>query len=105
MNSPLLRLSLMSVRTAFFFALLTLCAGCAPRVEQIVAESDYLTYEHAFTDAAAETARRSAERQCAQKKQVAIKTSSACTLTRCTAHYQCMDKADAAKYQQQEQKK
>ncbi|MBI2509419.1 MAG: hypothetical protein HYV99_05470 [Betaproteobacteria bacterium] len=62
-------------------------------------ESNYVTYEHAFTDAAADAARRSAEQQCAYKKQVAVKTTSACSLTRCTTSFQCMDGKDAPEYQ------
>lgn len=85
------------VRTFFAIALLMACAGCATS-ELVVAEGNYLTYEHAFTDAAAETARKSAERQCAERKQVAVRTRSACSLSRCTTSYQCMDKADATGY-------
>jgi len=75
------------------------CTGCgAPSPQLVAQESNYLTYEHAFTEAAAVEARRLAEATCAKNKRVAVKTSSACSLQRCTTHYQCMDKADADKY-------
>jgi len=83
------------------FCLLTsalLVAGCASRVNTIVEEGNYRTYEHVFTEDAAETVRRMAERSCAIKKQVAMKTSSTCSLQRCTTHYQCMDPADAERH-------
>lgn len=62
-------------------------------------ESNYVTYEHAFTDAAADAVRRSAEQHCGLKKQAAIKTTSACSLTRCNTSYQCMDRKDVPEYQ------
>lgn len=85
------------VRAFFPFALLMACAGCATP-QLVVMESNYLTYEHAFTDAAAEAARKNAEKQCAHTKQVAVRTSGVCSLTRCTVNYQCMNKADATGY-------
>lgn len=89
------------MRPVFLAALLAFCAGCAPRIEEIARESNYLTYEHPFTDAAAETALRNADRECAKKKQTAVRTTSACTLTRCTAHFQCVDPSEAAQYRPQ----
>ena len=65
----------------------------------IFGEGNYFTYEHAFTDAAAETVRKNAERQCGQKKLVPVKTSGTCSLSRCTTHFQCMKPDEAAAYQ------
>ena len=66
---------------------------------QYVSEDNYMTFDHAFTDAAAEAVRRRADAHCATtKKQAAVKTSSACSLTRCTTNYQCMDQASAAAF-------
>ena len=62
-------------------------------------ESNYVTYEHAFTDAAADGARRSAEQHCGLKKQVAVRTTGACSLTRCNTSFQCMDRKDVPEYQ------
>ena len=62
-------------------------------------EGNYLTYEHPFTDSAAEAARRSAAGQCGQRKKVAVRTSGTCTLKTCTTHYHCMDPKDAGAYQ------
>jgi hypothetical protein len=61
--------------------------------------TNYSTFEHAFTDAGAEDARRRAQAQCAYKKHVAVKTSSRCTLKLCTTSFQCMEPEDAARYQ------
>jgi hypothetical protein len=66
-------------------------AGCAGTVQPLVMEDNYLTYEHAFTDAAALSVQRNAEKMCAQRKQSAIKTRSVCSLKECTTHYQCVD--------------
>lgn len=62
-------------------------------------ESNYVTYDHVFTDAAADAVRKSARQHCGLKKQVAIKTTSACSLTRCNTSYQCMDRQDVPEYQ------
>ena len=89
------------------FTAVLLLAGCGT-VQSIFgestattsfSESNYVTYEHAFTDAAANGARRSAEQHCALKKLVAIKTTSACSLTRCNTSYQCLDRKDVPEYQ------
>lgn len=72
------------------------CAGCAD--PSSYAKPPYLTYEHAFTEAATERARKDAENTCAQRKLVAVRTSGTCTLTRCTTHFHCMTKADADNY-------
>jgi hypothetical protein len=52
-------------------------------------DANYIRFEHAFTDAAAEEVRQRAEKICGDRKQAAIKTTSACTLSKCTTHYQC----------------
>ena len=61
--------------------------------------ANYSTFEHAFTDAGLEDARRRAQSQCAQRKHVAVKTSSRCTLQLCTTSFQCMEPDEAATYQ------
>lgn len=86
------------IRNFLSFALVMVCAGCAPRPQLIVSESNYLTYEHPFTDAAAEAVRSNAEKLCAERKKVAVRTSHACSLKQCTTSYQCMDKADAREH-------
>lgn len=83
-----------SGRALVVTALLAL-SGCT----STITETRHLTLEHAFTDAAAARALKDAERTCAQKRLIAVKTSSACSLQRCTTHYQCMTKDDAATYQ------
>jgi len=66
-----------------------LAGGCTG---PIVAADNYLTYDHAFTDVEAERVRRNAETLCGQRKQMAIKTRSVCSLSRCTTDYQCVSK-------------
>jgi hypothetical protein len=66
-------------------------AGCS--TQPAIEESNYLTYNHPFTDAAAESARQNAEKNCAERKQAAVRTRSVCSLKECTTHYQCVDKA------------
>jgi len=89
-NSKLLRASCL-------FAVLLACAGCAIRI--VAMQDNYLTLEHPFTDAGAESARALAARECKPRKQVAVRTDGACSLTLCTTHFQCMEPAEAKQYQ------
>ena len=72
---------------------LLLLAGCGQ--QPFIAEHNYFTYDHPFTQAAAESARQNAEGRCRQRGEIAIQTSRACSLTRCTTSYQCASSADA----------
>ena len=63
-------------------------AGCGPQPR--IFEGNYLTYEHAFTDAADAAVRRNAEATCRQRSQIAVSASRACSLTQCTTSYQCV---------------
>ncbi|HET9405291.1 MAG TPA: hypothetical protein VFO57_11985 [Burkholderiales bacterium] len=83
-----------------FFCLLpfALClalagAGCG-KPQLVVYEDNYLTYNHPFSDDADLAVRRNAEKLCAQRKQAAVKTRSACSMKECTTHYQCVDKTE-----------
>ena len=69
------------------------CAGCGP--QPFIMEGRYLTYDHPFSEASAAAVRRNAEGLCRQRDQAAVESSRACSLTRCTTSYQCMDDADA----------
>lgn len=71
-------------------------AGCTGPT---VIGGNYLTYDYAFNDAAAARARASAEQLCAQRKQMAIETSSVCTMTRCTTSYQCVSRENPGEYE------
>jgi hypothetical protein len=81
------------MKRIFPVALLLLGAGCAQTTE--IEGRNYMTYDHAFTDRAAEDVRQRAEKFCAQKKQVAVKTARACSLERCTTNFACVDRGDA----------
>jgi len=95
----------MTARALLLIAVAALCAGCSlggfcPGCDSITvvapADNNYITFEHPFTDAAADDVRKRAESLCGQRRQVAEKTTSACSLTKCTTHYQCTSKAGAA---------
>jgi len=60
---------------------------------------DNLRYEHPFTEAAAEAARRDAERECTSRKKTAVKSPGVCTLTRCVTNYLCAAPSAAPDYQ------
>ena len=64
------------------------CAGCGT-INPVIDGGDYLTYEHPFTDAAAQSVQQNAGKTCADRKRDAVKTNSVCSLTQCTTHYQC----------------
>jgi hypothetical protein len=69
------------------------CAGCG--YQPWVSEGNYLTYDHPFTEAAAEGIRKNAEGTCKQRRQIAIQTVRVCSLTQCTTSFQCIDEDDA----------
>jgi hypothetical protein len=79
-----------------FILLLTGCTG----FQYVDYENDtnYLTFNHPFTDKDLAKVQSSAERLCRQRKQIVIKTSEKCSLTNCTTNFQCIDQADAVKY-------
>ena len=68
-------------------------AACGP--QPYVAEHNYLTYDHPFSEGSAAAVRKNAEGICRQRDQTAVETSRACSLTQCTTNYQCMDEVDA----------
>jgi hypothetical protein len=78
--------------------LLSMLAGCADQHTAITDESNFITFEHAFTDHAAAESRKRAEGLCQARKLVAVRSANTCTLEKCFTTYQCMDKDDAATY-------
>ena len=86
------------LRALCLLALLLACAGCG--IQPVVVQGNYLTYEHPFTDAAAESARANAEWWCKKRYQVPVRTSGTCSLTRCTTNFQCVKPGEAGQYQQ-----
>jgi hypothetical protein len=74
-----------------------LAAGCSSGL--VVSADNYLTYEHEFTDAAAERGRQNAEKLCGQRKQLAVKTRSVCSLSRCWTDYQCVNRQRPDEYE------
>lgn len=78
---------------------LLLLAGCNGfQYVSYEKDTNYLTFNHPFTDKAVAEVESSAEKVCRQRKQVAIKTTERCSLTKCTTNYQCIDQADVSKY-------
>ncbi|SBT10049.1 conserved exported hypothetical protein [Candidatus Accumulibacter aalborgensis] len=61
-------------------------------------DTNYLTFDHPYSEKAIADVRTRAERLCHQRKQEAIKTQSVCSLTNCATSYQCVDKANVIKY-------
>ena len=61
-------------------------------------DTNFLVFEHPFTDKGTAEARTRAERLCSQQKRLAIQTERACTLTQCTTSYQCVAPKDAKAY-------
>lgn len=87
------------MRFFLMIAWLAACAGCSMgHRDYILRDGNYMVFEHAFTDAAADSARRNAERHCGETRLVAVRTRSTCTLTTCTTDYQCMDRDDADRF-------
>ena len=87
-------------RGALFLPLiLTGCSGISTVVMQDN-YNNYMTFEHPFTDDAARDVLGKAERLCQQRKQAAIRTECVCWLTKCVTSYQCVAKADAARFAQ-----
>lgn len=74
---------------------LLLAPGCS---YLIVDAGNYLSYDHPFTEAAAEQVQKDAEKLCGQRKQAAVKTRSTCTLERCFTNFQCVNPKDPLEY-------
>jgi len=90
------RFSSLHMHRWFLGVLLAAVAGCT--AAPIVMDDNYLTYDHAFTQAAADKVEKSAKELCGQRKQAALKTSSVCSLERCFTHYQCVNPKDPLEY-------
>lgn len=86
----------MSVRALLLPLLLASCADNL--LVGFGEDTNYLTFNHANSEKPIADVRTRAERLCEQRKQVAIKTQSACSLTQCATNYQCVDSADVIKY-------
>ena len=85
-------------RAARRSALMLLLAAFGGCTEPEIMAGNYMTYEHPFTDAAAEKVRKSAEELCKQRKLAAEKTRSVCSLTRCFTDYQCVNPKNPLEY-------
>ena len=83
-------------RRCWLAGLLAALAGCS--VEPTIMAGNYLTYNHEFTETAAEEIRKNAEKLCGQRKQAAVQTRSVCTLKRCVTDYQCVNPKDPLEY-------
>jgi hypothetical protein len=80
----------MAARALFLLLFLTGCSGIS--VVAMEDKSNYITFEHPFTDEAEARVRGQAEGMCRQRKQAAIKTERTCSLTKCFTNYQCVDR-------------
>lgn len=85
----------MIIRALLLTLLLSSCADS--RLVGFGQDTNYMTFDHAYTDKAIADVRSRAEKLCHQRGQIAIKTESVCSLTKCATNYQCSDKAEAVK--------
>lgn len=60
-------------------------------------DTNFLLFDHPNTEKAIADVRARAENLCGQRKQLAIRTESACSLSTCTTSYQCIARADAVR--------
>jgi hypothetical protein len=60
-------------------------------------DTNFLLFDHPNSEKAIADVRARAERLCAERKQLAIKTGGACSLASCSTSYQCTDNADGIK--------
>lgn len=61
-------------------------------------DTNYLSFEHPFSDDGIAQTRARAERLCGQQKRLAVQSERACSLTQCTTHYQCVTAKDVKAY-------
>lgn len=87
----------MTINRALLLTLLL--SGCADTMlVGYGGDTNYLTFDHPNSEKAIADVRTRAERLCQQRKQVAIRTASVCSLTKCVTDYQCADEADVIRY-------
>jgi hypothetical protein len=81
----------MPMRALFLVLFLSGCSGIS--IVAMDDKSNYITFEHPFTDEAEARVRVRGEQLCAQRKQAAIRTERTCSLSKCFTSYQCKDRA------------
>jgi hypothetical protein len=86
-------------------ALLSACAGFGDGVRVISYDSgerwlnpNFHIIEHPFTDEGTARAKARADSLCASQQRRAVQSERACSLEKCTTHYQCVTAADAKSY-------
>jgi hypothetical protein len=94
--TPSLIATPMILRALLLTFLLTSCAD--KLLVSANEDTNYLTFDHPNSDKSNAEVRTTAEKLCQQRKQVAIKTASVCSLKNCVTHYQCGDREDVIKY-------
>lgn len=94
--TPSLIATPMILRALLLTFLLTSCAD--KLLVSANEDTNYLTFDHPNSDQSNAEVRTTAEKLCGQRKQVAIKTASVCSLKNCVTHYQCGDREDVIKY-------
>lgn len=61
-------------------------------------ETNFMSFEHPFTDKGEADVRARAERLCGYQKRQAVQTERACTLEKCVTNYQCVTPKDVKTY-------
>ncbi len=91
---------------ALFAAGATLLTACADNVMVLGNESgdprfletNFMSFEHPFTEKGEADVRARAERLCSYQKRIAVQTERACTLEKCLTNYQCVTPKDEKTY-------
>ena len=94
--TPSLIATPMILRALLLNFLLTTCAENL--LVSFHEDTNSLPLDHPNSDKSNAEVRTTAEKLCQQRKQVAIKTASVCSLKNCVTHYQCGDREDVIKY-------
>ena len=61
-------------------------------------ETNFMSFEHPFSDKGEADVRARAERLCGYQKRQAVQTERACTLEKCVTNYQCVTPKDVKTY-------
>ncbi len=78
--------------------LVLLLSGCSDNLLLSYGDdTNFLLFDHPNSEKAIANVRARAEKLCAGRQQLAIKTESACSLSSCTTSYQCTDQSDVIK--------
>ena len=73
-------------------------AGCVDYQVTQYGGTNFVTFEHPFTDKAVAEVRAEAKKRCAATRKLAVQTQRTCTLTKCSTVFQCADESSVREY-------